>query len=334
MNLETKIKAILAEGSGVPGTDATLGTKQAETLKSSESQDGDGGKTAKIKAKYTTTKGEKLDDISKGGEVDPKAKEETAKINDKYVSGSQEKLKEEAFSALFTGETLTEEFQLKAKAIFEAAVEQVSEAKIEELQEEYQFKLDEAVEEVKGELVEQIDGYLEYVIEQWLQDNAVALESGIKVEMMSSFMENLKSVFEQHYIDVPESKVDVVEEQASHIEELEKQLLEAQELTQQADIEVQIMQAEAIIAEAQSGLTAIEAEKLYSLAENINFETKEEFKSKVDVLKESFFRKQLSADDKEISQEKAETVTESKHSDVEAVLKALRQDSKLIRSSN
>jgi len=334
MQLDDKIKAILAEGSSVPGTDATLGTKQSETLKSADSEEGDCGKTAKITAKYKSTKGEKLVDDGKKGETDSKAKEETAKIKEKYVSGSQDKLKEEAFDALFSGESLTEEFQLKAKAIFEAAVEQVSESKIEELQEEYQFKLDEAVEEVKGELVEQIDGYLDYVIEQWLQDNAVALESGIKVEMMSSFMENLKNVFEQHYIDVPESKVDIVENQVSQIEELEDQLKEAQEAVTQATVEVQIMKAEAIIAEAQSDLTAIEAEKLYSLAENINFETEEEFKSKVAVLKESFFRKQSTPMDTRISQDGADTITESKHSDVEAVLKALRQDSKLIRSSN
>jgi len=333
MSLEDKIKAILAEGSGVPGTDATLGTKQSEELKSAESQTSDAGKTAKITAKYTTTKEEKLDDVAGKGSEDPKAKEETAKIKDKLTPGSQGKLKEEAFEALFSGESLTEEFQLKAKAIFEAAVTEVADAKVEELQEEYQLKLDEAVEEVKGELVEQIDGYLDYVVEQWMQDNAVALESGIKVEMVSSFMEGLKSVFEQHYIEVPETKVDVVAEQASQIEELELQLQEAQEAAEQALIENQISKAEAVIAEAQKGLTSIEAEKLYSLAENVDFETEEDFKAKVQSLKESFFRKSTDA---KISQDDNHTELKEnvKHSDVDAVLAALRKDSKIIRSSN
>ena len=310
----------------VPGTGKSL-IDAKEQLSGSE-------KTSKMTAKYNKgTKQEKLTPEGQGGSTDAKAAEETAKIKAKYETPAMEKLKAESFEALFSGETLTEEFQTKAKAIFEAAVAQVAEAKVEALQEEYQLKLDEAVEEVKGELVEQIDGYLDHVVEEWMQDNAVALESGIKVEMVSSFMESLKDVFTQHYIEVPESKVDVVEEQAAAIEELQLKLAEAEEIAEAALIESKVLKAEAIIAEAQEGLTQVQAEKLYSLAENVDFETEEEFAAKVNALRESYFRK----DAKTATQEEKQPaqIEESKsYSDVEAVLQALRQDSKLIRSSN
>jgi len=302
--------------------------------------------TAKILAKYNRgTKNKEVEDEPvgfKGSDAqDDKASQENAKIKQNYSDTSgMKKLRAEAFEALFSGEQLTEDFKTKAEAIFEAAVEQISEEKIQALQEEYQEQLVEAVEEVKGELVEQIDGYLDLVVEKWLKDNAVALESGIKVEMVSSFMEGMKNVFTEHYISVPESKVDVVAEQAAKIEEMEADLAHLAEATQRAQSEVSILKCEAIIAEHQVGLTAIEAEKLYSLAENVDFDTEEEFASKIASLKESYFRK---------SKTGVNITTQATHvaldestnngemsSDVAAVMNVLKSKDgiKLIRSSN
>lgn len=279
---------------------------------------------------------EKEAEVSDGGTKDTTAKLETAKIVAKQTHEPMGKLKAEAFEALFSGETLTEEFKTKAEAIFEAAVSQVAEAKVEELQEAYLVQLDEAVEAVKGELVEQIDGYLDFVVEKWMQDNAVALESGIKVEMSSSFMEKMKNVFEEHYIDVPESKVDVVEEQANLISEMEAELADLREVAEKAQAQAQVLQCEAVIAEYQVGLTAIEAGKLHSLAEHIEFETEEEFEAKVKTLKESYFSKGGSIAIKITTQESTpvSTMNES-HSDVAAVMRVLQESQlKLIRSSN
>jgi len=293
-------------------------------------------KAASQQSKYNKgTKQGKLSPVGDADAKEDKASMETTKIKAGYSDmSSMSKLKAEAFEALFSGETLTEEFKTKAEAIFEAAVEQVSESKIKALQEEYQLQLTEAVEEVKGELVEQIDGYLDHVVEQWMEDNAVALESGIKVEMVSSFMNNLKQVFEEHYIEVPESKTDVVEEQAQAIETLQIELAEANAIAEAAKNEANVLKCEAIIAECSIGLTAIESEKLYSLAENVEFDTDEEFAAKVNALKEAYFKAGTSAKTKSQDTTNQTTVVSESHSDVNAVLKALRQDSKLIKSSN
>lgn len=333
-----KDTAVVKEDTAVPGTTTgkTGSPMPGKKLVDAKSEDSGAEKTSKMTAKYNKgTKQDKLPEASQSGSKDEKATGETSKITAAYKSTTMPKLKEEAISALFSGETLTEEFKLKAEAIFEAAVEQVAEAKVQELQEEYQLQLTEAIDEVKGELVEQIDGYLDYVIEQWMEDNAVALESGIKVEMASSFMDGMKTLFEEHYIDVPESKVDVIEEQANQISELENELAEAKEEAEKAINETQILKCEAIIVEHQTGLSAIEAEKLYSLAENIEFDTEEEFSSKVKSLKESYFPKNGKLPES-ISTKATEAVKQpGEHSDVAAVLRVLKENSlKLIHSSN
>jgi acetylglutamate kinase len=320
---DDKDEKVVGESETVPGIGKSLKMPDQELSGTS--------KTTKTVAKYNKgTKQEKVEDVAKNDSTDSKATSETAKINKDYKPNVQGKLTQEAFEALFSGETLTESFKTKAEAIFEAAVEQVTEAKIKDLEEEHQLNLTEAVEEAKGELVDQIDGYLGHVVESWLNDNAVALESGIKVEMVSSFMENMKQVFTEHYIDVPESKLDVVAEQSKQIEEIQSQLDKAIQEANDAKVECTILTCEAIIAKHSQGLTAIEADKLYSLAEAVEFTDEETYTSKVSALKESYFRKGA----KDVtSQEKQTPITENKiHSDVEAVLKAMK--SPIIRSSN
>lgn len=335
-----KDKAEVKENTLIPGTPNKMGKTAKETLTDASDETSGAAKTSKMTSAYKKgTKQEKLPETSGSGSSDEKATSETGKIKAAYKTSEMPKLKAEAINALFNGETLTEEFKVKAEAIFEAAVEQVAEAKVLALQEEYQLQLTEAVEEAKGELVEQIDGYLDYVVEQWMQDNAVALESGIKVEMVSSFMEKMKDVFTEHYIDVPDSKLDVVEEQANLISEMEEELVILREEIEHANTEAQILTCEATITEYSIGLTAIEAEKLYSLAENIEFVTKEEFASKVSALKESYFRKSKIQDTPITAQVPAprESITEQVvHPDVAAVLKVLsdKNNQKLIRSSN
>lgn len=333
--LNEKIKAILEEGSptSVPGTGKSLVDTSASELSGDE-------KTSKMTSRYNkSTKQGKLEDAPKGGSSDTQADADNKKIKAGQHNSAMEKLKAESFEALFDGEELTEEFKTKAEAIFEAAVDQIATQKISEaidqLEEEHQQQLVEAVEEVKGELVEQIDGYLEYVVEQWMQENEIALESGIKVEMVSSFMEGMKKLFEDHYIDVPESKLDVVESQAAEIEVLKEELESAKEEAEKAIIEAKVLKCEAILAELSEDLTVMEAEKLYALAENVDFDTEETFADKVKVLKESFFRKGAKSVDN-AQETLAEIKEAAKHSDVDAVLEVLRKKDgiKLIRSSN
>jgi hypothetical protein len=233
----------------------------------------------------------------------------------------------EHMSVLFDGETLSEEFKIKAEAIFEAAVAEVIDAKATELQEEMQQQVNEAVEVVKGELVEQIDEYLGEVVEQWMEDNAVALESGIKVEMVNSFIDGIKNVFQEHYVEVPEEKLDVVAEQASQIEELQDQLAAIQEEKEHAIKEATILRCEDILSVQVKGLTAIEEEKFRGLAENVEFETEDEFAQKVKALRESYFKKSAEV----TSQEVTTSLTETKETSetVNAVLEALKKGNKM-----
>ncbi len=226
----------------------------------------------------------------------------------------------EHMAVLFDGETLSEEFKTKAEAIFEVAVNSVVEEYETQLHEEYQQKLDEAVEVVKGELVEQIDGYLDYVVEQWIKDNAVALESGIKVELVNSFISGMKQVFEDHYIDIPEDKVNVVEEQAGRIEELESEVVSLREETELAITEATVVKCEKIISTLSSGLTAIQGEKFRELAEGVEFESVEEFETKAKTIRESYFKDGNSQDVKPAQKLTEEKETSSTVSDVLKVL--------------
>jgi hypothetical protein len=362
MTLEERIKSILNESKKSDPTDeeeyeaeTAQGTKSKKDkikveeesipglgadLKGDATYTSGAEKEAKLVAKQKSTQMKSGPAIEKDTEVtsgskDSKGTEETSKIEAGYKNQAEMgKLKAEAFEALFSGENLSEEFKIKAQAIFEAAVAQVANKVFEEMQEEYLAQLDEAVEEVKGELVEQIDVYLDEIVGEWITDNAVALESGIKVDMANSVMESLKSVLADHQIEVPDAQVSIVAEQTSEIEALTKALQEATAIAEKATAEAQTLKCEAIIATYQEGLTAIESDKLYSLAENVEFDTEEEFEAKVKVLRESYFTK--SGTTKITTQETTPVTTMNEsYSDVEAVMRVLQQDSlKLIRSSN
>jgi hypothetical protein len=152
-------------------------------------------------------------------------------------------------------------------------------------------RLEEAVEETKAELVEQIDGYLNYMVEQWIDDNAVALEGAMKVELVNGFIDGMKSLFKEHYFDIPEDRLDVVEEQANEIAELRSVLEElATEHNALVNEKVDLVKA-AIIEQVAEELTATEQERFVGLAENVEFTTDEEYFDKLQTIKESYFPK-------------------------------------------
>lgn len=314
-------------------TDPEIGRSLTGDTTSGQSGD---SKTAKIKSKQSGSQEKqaklgKTEPGSSADEQDPAAKQDTDKI--KKGLSNQEKggrLHAEHMEALFDGEQLSEEFMFKAETIFEAAVAHAAEARLAELQEEQLQEMNEAVEVVKGELVEQIDGYLDEIVEQWMDDNAVALESGMKVELVNSFIDGIKNVFTEHYVEVPEDKVDVVEEQAIQIEELQDALASLQEEKESALAESAILRCEEIISEQAKGLTAIETEKFKSLVENIEFETEEEFATKAKIIRESHFKGMVV---KNNSQEVTKQITEDRtpSSTVNAVVAALQSGAKFVR---
>jgi hypothetical protein len=201
----------------------------------------------------------------------------------------KEKMKED-MDALFTGENLSEEFVTKASTIFEAAVIARAEEVIAEAEAELMEQFEAAIEEVKEDLAAKVDDYLNYMVEEWVKDNEIAIEKGLRAEIVEDFITGLKGLFEEHYIDIPADKVDVVEELTSKISELEEsyneQIKSAIELKKELN---EHKKFEAIYA-ACEGLTQTQVEKLKSLAENVEFNTEEEFATKLSTLKESYFK--------------------------------------------
>jgi hypothetical protein len=206
-----------------------------------------------------------------------------------HLSGVKEDI-----DALMNGEELSEDFRAKAETIFEAAVLSRVAAETVRLEEAYESKLLEEVESIKEGLVEKVDGYLGYIVEQWVQENELALESGMKSEIMESFIEGMKSVFAEHYIDVPEEKFDVLgdlQEQVSEITaKLDEQLAKNVEMTKA----INEQQRASAIANSASGLTDTDVEKFKALAEELAYEDSDSFGSKLQTIRENYFGKKQS----------------------------------------
>ncbi len=196
---------------------------------------------------------------------------------------------EEDVNALLSGEDLSEEFKEKAKTIFEASIN----AKItdieNQLNEEYAKALTEQVEEIKVELTERTDAYLEYVADEWLKENALAVENGIKTEMTESFMEGMKKLFEEHYVTLPEDKYDVLENMVDKLDEMETKLNEQIEKNVALNQKLGESTADSIFNNVAEGLAVSQKEKLQSLAESVEFESEESYRGKIETLKESYF---------------------------------------------
>ena len=201
---------------------------------------------------------------------------------------------EEDVNALLGEEELSEEFREKARTIFEAAlVSKVSQIK-EELEEKYETALAEEVAEIKEALTERVDSYLEYVSQEWIKENALAVESGLKEELTSSFMTGLKGLFEDHYVSIPEDKYDVLESMVEKLDDMETKLNEQIEKNISLNKRLAESVADGIFEQVSEGLAATQKDKLASLAESVEFESEEEYREKLETLKEAYFAKKVS----------------------------------------
>ena len=208
----------------------------------------------------------------------------------------KEKMKED-MDALLGNENLSEEFVSKATTIFEAAVMSRTEAILEDIQNELVIQFEEAVEEIKEDLASKVDDYMNYMAEEWMKENALAVEKGLRSEIVEDFIAGLKDLFVEHYIDIPEEKVNVVEELTTRVEELEASLNEQINSAIQLKKELnEKTKSEAIHAVCE-GLTQTQVEKMKSLAESVDFTTMEEFVDKVVTLRESYFENQVKSAD-------------------------------------
>jgi hypothetical protein len=212
----------------------------------------------------------------------------------KMKKANYKSMMKEHVDALLAGENLSEDFREKAETIFESAVSTRVQEEVEVLEEAYAKSLEEEVSQIYEQLIGQVDSYLNYVVEQWVKENEVAIESGLRSELTEEFISGLRNLFAEHYIDVPEEQTNILEEMGNKLEKIETRLNE--EIDRNVSLTNMLNESKQteILFSAFDGLTTTQAAKLRSLAENITFTTPEEYESKVQTLKESYFSKSVS----------------------------------------
>jgi hypothetical protein len=239
-------------------------------------------------------KDEKKDEVKEEAEDkkedEKEVKKETAKDKVKDMD-----MKEDV-NALTEGEDLSEEFKAKAATIFESAVKAKLVEEIENLESEYENKVNEKVSEVKEEIVDKVDAYLNYVVEEWMKENELAIEKGLRNEITEDFIGGLKSLFESHYINVPQEKYDVIENQAAEIEKLKEEVNKTIEKNVELNQKIAESTKSDIVKEVSADLAATEADKLNGLAESIEYKDADSFRKSVETLKNSYFPKAKASD--------------------------------------
>ena len=235
-----------------------------------------------LEAKHSKKEDEEDEDEDEDEKEDDDEDEE--KVEEEYDFDIEEDV-----NALLEGEELTEEFQEKAKTIFEAALRsKVYEIK-ESLEEQYALALSEEVEEIKSQLQERVDSYLEYVADEWFNENSLVIEHGLKTEMTESFLQGMKGLFEEHYVSIPEDKYDVLESMVEKLDEMETKLNEQIDKNVSLNKRLAEAVAEGIFEQVSDGLAHTQKDKLASLAESVEFESEEEYREKLETLRESYF---------------------------------------------
>ena len=235
---------------------------------------------------------------------------------------------EEDVNALLAGEELSEEFQEKARTIFESAINSKVATIKEELEAQYEEKfvseLAEAIVETKEELTTRVDSYLEYVAEEWFTENQLAIETALKTEMTESFITGMKDLFEAHYVNIPDEKYDVLESMVEKLDDMETKLNEQIEKNVSLNARLSESVADGILAQVSEGLAQTQKEKLASLSESVEFESEEQYREKLETLKESYFsEKTPKAAKTETLSEGVESGYESHSNSMAAYLKTL-----------
>jgi len=246
-------------------------------------------------------------------DMQKKKKDDVTKIYSSYMNGQQDESVDmedvEAIvetqidttaelEALVESEaTLSDEFKAKTAVIFEAAVKSKLSEEVDRIEAQYKEELAEEIASTKSDLVEKVDSYLNYVVETWMEENQVAIQSGLRTEIAETFMDKMKDLFTESYIEVPESKVDLVDELAGSVEELEARLNETTQRVIDTTEELEVYKRETIIRESSRELADTQVEKLKSLVADIDFDSEEQFAEKVATVKESYFAKQVTGDE-------------------------------------
>ena len=253
-----------------------------------------GAKPAEAMKEEEDLEDEEILSEEEGDEDEVEGTEEVEETQEEDEEDEEEVVEEEFdidedVNALLAGEDLSEEFQEKARTIFEAALRsKVSEIK-ESLEEQYSNALAEEVEEIKTELADRVDSYLEYVADEWISENALAVEHGLKAEMTESFLEGMKGLFEAHYVSIPEEKYNVIESMVEKLDEMETKLNEQIEKNISLNKRLSESVADGIFDQISEGLADTQKDKLASLSQSVEFESESQYREKLETLRESYF---------------------------------------------
>lgn len=281
--------------------------KDKEELKAQDEKDAE--KKKELKAQHDDDKKDvkeqdekDKEELKAQDEKDAEKKKELKAQHDDEKKSAKEKVKDidmkEDVKALVGDESdLSEEFKQKAATIFESAVKARLVEEIEKLESEYATKVSEGTSKAKEEIVEKVDAYLNYVVEEWMKDNELAIEKGLRSEISEDFISGLKNLFESHYIDMPAEKYNVIENQAAEIEELKKKLDESVDKTVELNSKVGEFAREDILQDVASDLADTEKDKLKGLAETIEYNGADDFRKKVETIKDSYFPKTKANDE-------------------------------------
>ena len=275
-----QVKDIVSKGAK-PADPMPAGMKEEEESSEGEVVAEDEAKTDEVVSEEETTEVEETQEVV--------AEEETTEEETEEVIAEEEIDIEADVKALLEGEELSEEFQNKARTIFEAAIKSKLADVKESVQAQYEEQLIEEVAAIKSELEERVDAYLEYVSDEWIADNQIAVESGLKSEMTDSFLTGMKSLFEEHYVSVPEDKYDVIESMVDKLDEMEGKLNEQIEKNVALNRRLAESSADVVFGEVTEGLATTQKEKLATLVEKVEFESESDYREKLVTLKESYF---------------------------------------------
>ena len=258
----------------------TKGSKKAEGMEKASPEPPAGGTTD---ARSASSQAEKVTTKPPG-----QTTKEEIEVEEEEVLISEIDIEEDV-TALLSGEELSEEFQSKARTIFEAAIRNKVAIAKEELQEAYEARLVEELELVRESVASRVDAYLEYVADEWMAENAIAVEHGLRTEMTESFISGMKNLFDNHYVSIPEERFDVVESMVEKLDEMEEKLNEQIERNITLNSRLGQTVAEGIFVEVSEGLAETQKDKLIALAENVEFDSEAGYREKLESLKESYF---------------------------------------------
>lgn len=290
---------------------------EAETILDLDDEQDTQGKKPKI----DTDKGTEGKAAKNQGSVKMKPSDASAKVEKPAMT-------KEHLDALFSGEDLSEDFQEKAKTIFEAAINERTTAVEAELTEAYEVALTEAVEKLQQEITERLDDYLGYVVENWMKENELAIESGIRTEVAENFISGLRDLFESSFIDVPEEKYDLVDGLATEVEELRSALDEAVNENIELSKDKTFADCALVFEEKTEGLLETEVDRLRTLAEGIEFDSVEQFGEKLDTLIESYTENAPVTEETDITTPEEGEETSTGNPLMEAYSRALRNPNK------